>query len=175
MQGSNVNYRILLLFFALGLSIYSYAGNKKIYAWKDKNGVLVFSDTPRSGAHEIKLSSQDLTLSETDKHPPGSPQPTHPNRFQIMISSPTHNQTVRENTGSVYVTSRITPRFEAGFTIQLFLNGNAYGPASDLSTFAIRDVENGAHTLYLKLYNKQNQAIAISQPSTFVMQRKAVN
>ena len=87
MQGSNVNYRILLLFFALGLSIYSYAGNDKIYAWKDKNGVLVFSDTPRSGAHEIKLNSQDLTLSDTDKHTPDSLQPTRLNRFQIMISA----------------------------------------------------------------------------------------
>ncbi|WP_338362889.1 DUF4124 domain-containing protein [uncultured Pseudoalteromonas sp.] len=168
-------YRILLLFFALGLSIYSYAGEKKIYAWKDRNGVLVFSDTPRNGAHEINLSNQSISLSDANKHTPNSAQPTQLNRFQIMISSPIHNQTIQENTGSVYVTSRITPRFEAGFTIQLFLNGAPYGTTSDLSTFAIRDVESGVHTLYLKLYNKQNQAIAISKPSTFVMQRKTVN
>lgn len=175
MQGSKVNYRIFILFIALGLSIYSYAGNKKIYAWKDKNGVLVFSDTPHNGATEIKLSSQDLTMSEAGSHAPDSPPPTHPNTFQIMISSPTHNQIIRENTGSVYVASRITPRFEVGFTIQLFIDGKPYGPADNLSTFAIRDVESGAHTLYLKLYNKQNQAIAISQPSTFIMQRKEIN
>nr|WP_306290738.1 DUF4124 domain-containing protein [Pseudoalteromonas sp. H100] len=61
-----MNSKILLLMITLGLSNYGYAGEKRIYAWKDQNGVLVFSDTPRKGATEVKLSSQSLTMPAKD-------------------------------------------------------------------------------------------------------------
>jgi|TARA_R110002012_G_scaffold94707_2_gene229343 hypothetical protein len=175
MQGCRVNNKILLLLIALGLSNYGYAGETKIYAWKDKNGVLVFSDTPHKGAKEVKLTSQDLNMPATNTDIfDEQPQPQQA-AFSIAISSPDHNQTIRENTGTVYVTSRIKPRFETGFTIQLFIDGKAHGPASDSSTFAIRDVERGEHTLQLKLFNSKNQVIAISEPCIFFMHRKGLN
>jgi len=175
MQGCRVNNKILLLLIALGLSNYSYAGEKKIYAWKDKNGVLVFSDTPHKGATEVKLTSQNLNMPAPSNDVFNEPTEPQQAAFKIAISSPEHNQTIRENTGSVYVTSRITPRFESGFTIQLFIDGKANGPASDSSTFAIRDVERGEHTLQLKLFNSKNQIIAVSQPCIFSMHRKGLN
>ncbi|GAA58854.1 hypothetical protein P20652_0713 [Pseudoalteromonas sp. BSi20652] len=167
-----MNNKILLLIIALGLSNYGYAGESKIYAWKDKNGVLVFSDTPHKGATEIKLTSQDLNIPAANTDIFAEKTQSQQAAFNIAISSPEHNQTIRENTGSVYVTSRITPRFETGFTIQLFIDGKAHGPAINSSTFAIRDVERGEHTLQLKLFNSKNQIIATSQPCIFFMHRK---
>lgn len=167
--------KILLLIITLGLSNYGYAGEKKIYAWTDKNGILVFSDTPHKGAKEVKLISQSLNIPVTNTDTfDEQPQPQQA-VFSIAISSPDHNQTIRENTGSVYVTSRIKPRFETGFTIQLFIDGKAYGPASDSSTFAMRDVERGQHTLQLKLFNNKGKIIAISEPCIFFMHRKELN
>ena len=96
-------------------------------------------------------------------------------KFKISITSPEPNQTIRENTGSVYVSTQIAPRFEAGFTIGLFLNGIAIGEPSDTTTLALRDVERGQHTLQVKLYNKQNQVIATSPESVFFMHRKGLN
>jgi hypothetical protein len=175
MQGSSVNNKILLLIIALGLSNYSYASETKIYAWKDKNGILVFSDTPHIGAKEVKLTSQDLTMPATNTDILNEQVHSQKAAFNIAISSPEHNQTIRENTGTVYVTSRIMPRFESGFKIQLFINGKENGPASDSSTFAIRDVERGEHTLQVKLFNSKNQIIAVSQPSIFFMHRKGLS
>ncbi|GAB0111073.1 DUF4124 domain-containing protein [Pseudoalteromonas distincta] len=170
-----MNNKILLLLIALGLSNYGSAGEKKIYAWKDKNGVLVFSDTPHKGATEVKLTSQSLNMPATSTDVFDEPTQPQQAAFRIAISSPEHNQTIRENTGSVYVMSRITPRFESGFTIQLFIDGKANGPASDSSTFAIRDLGRGEHTLQLKLFNRKNQIIAVSQPCIFFMHRKGLN
>ncbi len=175
MQGRRVNSKILLLLIASLLSAYSYASEKKIYTWKDKNGVLVFSDTPRSGAKEVKLTSQDLNMPATNTDILNTPTPPAAAAFSIAISAPEHNQTVRENTGSVYVTTRITPRFEQDFTIVLFVNGTSYGPPSDSSTFALRDVARGEHVLQAKLYNKNNQVIAVSPKSIFFMHRKGLN
>ena len=175
MQGSSMVRKVLLLLITLFLSINSQATDKKIYAWKDKNGVLVFSDTPKPGAKEIKLTSQHLNMPATNTDILDTVPAKAPVKFSINISSPEPNQTIRENTGSVYVSTRISPRFEAGFTIELFLNGTAIGPPSDTTTFALRDIERGQHTLQVKLYNKQNQVIATSTESVFFMHRKGLN
>lgn len=175
MQGSRVDSKILLFAIASLLSVYSYAGETKIYAWKDKGGVLVFSDTPLAGAKEIRLTSQDLTIPTADTNALNNQAQTQAITFNIRISSPENQQTIRENTGSVYVTTRVTPRFEKDFTIELFFDGKSQGPASGTSTFALRDVERGEHMLQVKLYNKHKQAIAISPPSIFYMHRKGLS
>jgi hypothetical protein len=173
MQGSRVDSKILLFVITLFVSFYSYAGEKKIYAWKDEGGVLVFSDTPLAGAKEIRLTSQDLTIPTTQADI--ADNQAQAITFNIRISSPENQQTIRENTGSVYVTTRVTPRFEKDFTIELFFDGVSQGPASEMSTFALRNVERGEHMLQVKLYNQQNQAIAISPPSIFYMHRKGLS
>lgn len=174
MQGCWVNNNILLLIIALGLSDYCYAGETKIYVWKDKNGVLVFSDTPHSGAKEVKLTSQNLTMPATNTDILNEQTQPQKTMFNITISSPEHNQTIHENTGTVYVTSQITPRFESGFTIQLFIDGKANGPASNDSTFAVKNVQRGEHSLQLKLFNNKNKIIALSEPCIFFMRRKGL-
>lgn len=175
MQDSWMVGKILLLLIALMLSLNSHASDKKIYAWKDKNGVLVFSDTPQPGAKEVKLTSQHLSMPATNTDILDTAPTKTAVKFSISISSPEPNQTIRENTGSVYVSTRIAPRFEAGFTIGLFLDGVAIGAPSDTTTLALRDVERGQHTLQVKLYNKQNQVIATSPESVFFMHRKGLN
>lgn len=175
MQDSWMVGKILLLLIALMLSLNSHASDKKIYAWKDKNGVLVFSDTPQPGAKEVKLTSQHLSMPATNTDILDTSPTKTAVKFKISITSPEPNQTIRENTGSVYVSTRIAPRFEAGFTIGLFLNGVAIGEPSDTTTLALRDVERGQHTLQVKLYNKQNQVIATSAESVFFMHRKGLN
>ena len=169
-----MNNYILLLTITLGLSNYGYAAEKKIYAWEDKNGVLVFSDTPHKGVTEVKLTSQHLTMPATNTDILNNQPQPQKTAFNIAILSPEHNQTIHENTGTVYVTSRITPRFESGLTIQLFVDGQTHGPASHDSTFAIKDVERGEHTLQVKLLNNKNQIIAVSQPYVFFMRRKGL-
>jgi|TARA_B100001059_G_scaffold124580_1_gene124558 hypothetical protein len=175
MQGGRMVGKVLLLLIALVLSVNSHASNKKIYAWKDKNGVLVFSDTPQPGAKEVKLTSQHLNMPATNTDILDTSPTKTAVKFKISITSPEPNQTIRENTGSVYVSTQIAPRFEAGFTIGLFLNGIAIGEPSDTTTLALRDVERGQHTLQVKLYNKQNQVIATSPESVFFMHRKGLN
>ena len=167
--------KALLLLTTLILSINSYANDKKIYTWKDKNGVLVFSDTPKPGATEVKLTSQYLNMPATNTDILDTSATKKAVKFSINITSPEPNQTIRENTGSVYVSTRIAPRFEAGFTIGLFLNGVAVDKPSDATTQALRNVERGQHTLQVKLYNKQNQVIATSPDRVFFMHRKGLN
>jgi len=171
MVGGRVKITIFLLVIMSLVSFFSYSGEKKIYAWKDKNGVLVFSDTPKSGAKEVKLTTQNLTMPAVDTGVLNEPDLPKAINYKIVIASPADEATVRENTGSVYVTSRITPRFENGFKIQLFVDGSPFAKPSNTSTFALRDVNRGEHTLQVKLFDSQGNNIASSSSSTFFMHR----
>lgn len=165
--------KILVLLTAVLFSFYGYTGDKKIYTWKDKNGAVVFSDTPKVGAQEVKLTSQILSMPTTDTSILDKPKPAATKRFKIVIASPANEETVRENTGSIYVTSRISPRFENGFKIQLFVDGVAHAEPSNTSTFALRNVDRGEHSLQVKLYDSEGKILSVSPTSVFFMHRKS--
>ncbi|QMW14732.1 DUF4124 domain-containing protein [Pseudoalteromonas sp. MT33b] len=174
MQGRRVKRTTLLVFLLLSVSFFSYGTTKKVYSWKDKNGVLVFSDTPRPGATEVKLNTPNLTMPATDTSILDNTASATPVNFKIAISSPEDQATVRENSGSVYVTTRVIPRFATGFKVQLFVNGAPHGEPSNSSTFALRGVNRGEHTLQAKLFNANNKLVSVSPVSTFYMHRASV-
>lgn len=167
--------KFIILLIAFLLSISSFAAEKTIYAWKDKNGVLVFSDTPRKGAIEVKPSSQHFIVPSSNADNLTRENQLEKATFNIDISSPTNNQIIQENTGTIYITSFVTPSFKTGFTIQLFINDKASGPAINSSTFALKNIPSGDHVLQLKLFDDKNQLIAISEPRIFHMRRKTDN
>ena len=175
MQGCRVKSTTLLVLSLIFISFFGYSAAQKVYSWKDKNGVLVFSDTPRPGAIEVKINTQNLTMPATDTSilDRGAPNTT-PIKFKVSISSPKNEATVRENTGSVYVTARISPRFETGFKVQLLLDGTPHSEPSNSTTFALREVNRGEHTLQAKLYDANNKLVSVSPISTFFMHRASV-
>lgn len=164
----------LLVLIFIAASVYAESEVKKVYSWKDKNGVLVFSDSPRPGATEVKMNTQNLTMPATDTSILNSAPSATPVKFKVSISSPANEATVRENTGSVYVTARISPRFETGFKVQLLFDGTPHGAPSNSTTFALREVNRGEHTLQAKLYNANNKLVSVSPISTFFMHRASV-
>ena len=164
----------LLVLIFIAASVYAESEVKKVYSWKDKNGVLVFSDSPRPGATEVKMNTQNLTMPATDTSILNSAPSATPVKFKVSISSPANEATVRENTGSVYVTARISPRFETEFKVQLLFDGTPHGAPSNSTTFALREVNRGEHTLQAKLYNANNKLVSVSPISTFFMHRASV-
>ncbi|KTF13974.1 DUF4124 domain-containing protein [Pseudoalteromonas sp. H105] len=173
MQGYKVKVTIFGLLIITLFSLYNHAGEKKIYSWKDKNGVLVFSDTPKPGAIEVKLTSQVLSMPTTDTRILNETKPTTIKPFKIEIASPENEQTVRENSGSVYVNTRVLPRFESDFKVQLFVDGIAHAKPSETNTFALRNVDRGEHSLQVKLFDPKGKLIAVSPISIFFMHRQS--
>ena len=174
MQGCRVKSTTLLVLSLIFISFFGYSAAQKVYSWKDKNGVLVFSDTPRPGATEVKMNTQNLTMPATDTSILDSAPSATPVKFKVSIASPANEATVRENTGSVYVTARISPRFENGFKVQLLFDGSAHGAPSNSTTFALREVERGEHTIQAKLYDANNKLVSVSPVSTFFMHRTSI-
>lgn len=154
----------------------SYAdAEPKIYRWKDKNGNWVYSDIAQKGAQEMKLNRNTLTMPSVDTQVLTPKVKADPIQYQATITTPEHEQTIRDNSGSVHVAGRIEPRFSQGLSVQLFVNGKATGPKQTTTQFALRNLYRGEHTLVLKAFNNKGQLVAQSEPVTFFLHRNSIN
>ncbi|WP_394227628.1 DUF4124 domain-containing protein [Pseudoalteromonas spongiae] len=161
-----------LLIFIMLLPVTNLAA-KEIYMWRDENGVLVFSDTKRPGAKVISLADDKATsMKKADTSI--FDKPDDPNKkieYGVEIVSPSHEETIRDNTGSLHVSIRITPSFNPKYKVQLLFNGKRNTPPQSKSVFVMRNVDRGAHTIQAQLFDEKGNAVATSEQITFFMHR----
>nr|KJZ09202.1 hypothetical protein TW77_10235 [Pseudoalteromonas rubra] len=152
----------------------SAVSDQKVYRWKDKNGNWVYSDVPKKGSEKVKLSTNMLTMPATDTSIL-TPNPTTPAvTYKAKITAPSDQQTLRENSGSVYVSGLVTPRFANGFQVQLLLDGKPAGPKQTSASFALRDVPRGEHKLQMKVFDDKGMLVAQSAVTTFFLHRASL-
>ncbi|MBE0369773.1 DUF4124 domain-containing protein [Pseudoalteromonas aurantia] len=151
----------------------SVLADSKVYRWKDEQGNWVFSDVPRQGAQEIQLN-KSMTMPAVDTSILNTQASQKAIEYTASITSPNHEQTLRENTGTIYVTGQIQPSFSNGLKVQLTLDGKATGPMQTSTTFVLHNVPRGEHSLLLRLYNEQGKVLAQSDPTTFYLHRKSI-
>lgn len=169
--------RLLWLIFILQLFVLFpatvSAQEKKIYVSRDANGVLVFSDSPLPGSEEVSFKVKPNLMEASEIKFPEKKAPT-PETYNVEILQPEHQGTVRDNTGSVYISGRITPRFQRGFRVRLLLNGTPHGDPKSSTAFVLRDIDRGEHTLQLELLDQSGKLIAASQITTFYLHRASL-
>ncbi|MBE0355289.1 DUF4124 domain-containing protein [Pseudoalteromonas phenolica O-BC30] len=145
----------------------------KIYRWKDKNGNWVYSDTPKKGAQQVKLNKPLVMPSINTEHLNAN-NTKKTISYQANITSPSHEQTIRENTGTVYVTGQVMPSFQRGFTVQLFHNGTATGERQSSTSFVLKALSRGEHKIQMAVFNPQGKKVATSQESIFFLHKARV-
>ena len=146
---------------------------KKIYVTRDANGVLVFSDSPQADAEEVNLSSRANMMEATDPTLPARKPPAK-EPFKVEIVQPEDQGTVRDNTGSVYVSGKISPMFQRGLRVRLLIDGKAQAEPQNNAVFILRDVERGEHKLQMELFDQSGKLIATSPVTTFYLHRASV-
>ena len=168
------HYLLLLTLIITLLSCNVFAASTKIYVWRSDDGVLVFSDSPKPGAEEVDVREPNTASSVDTSMLDLTPQVIKDD-YQVEINQPKENATIRDNTGSVYVTGSIKPIFKQGLTIQLYLDNKPYEKPQPHSMFVLRDIDRGEHIIKMKLLNEKGKVIASSNPITFYMNRASVN
>lgn len=147
--------------------------NKKVFVNRDANGVLVFSDSPQPGAEELTLSTRANIMAATDPTLPVRKAPVA-EPFKVEIVQPEEQGTVRDNTGSVYVSGKISPMFVRGLRVRLLLDGKPQGEPQNNAVFILRDVYRGEHKLQMELFDQSGKLIATSPETTFYLHRTSV-
>ena len=167
--------RFCLFFILLTQAIAVFAGSAKVYVWRNEQGVLVFSDSPKPGAEEVDVKEPNTVKSSIDTSILDIKPKVIDNNYQVEIFQPENNATVRDNTGSAYVSGRIKPVFKRGLRIQLYLDDEPYQKPQTHSRFVLRDIDRGEHKIKMALLDDKGKVIATSSPVTFYMHRVSVN
>ena len=165
---------MILIIIAVVTSFPTSATSTKIYVWRNADGVLVYSDSPKPGAEEVEVKESNNISSSIDTSILDINPKAIEEKYQVEISQPANNATIRDNTGSVYVSGRIKPIFKQGLKIQLLLDNQPYEKPQSHSMFVLRNIERGEHQLKMDLINDKGKVIASSQSITFYMHRASV-
>jgi len=158
------------------LSFQLLAASAKIYVWRNEQGVLVFSDSPKPGAEEIKVNPQNTMVSSSINTYALDITPQKISEvYNVEISQPENKATIRDNRGSVYIAGLVKPLFKKGLTIQLYLDGKKYKKPQSRAIYILRNIDRGEHHIKLALFNNKGKEIASSKEITFYMHRTSVN
>jgi hypothetical protein len=150
------------------------ATSTKVYVWRNADGVLVYSDSPKPGAEEVEVKESNKMSSSIDTSILDINPKAIEEKYQVEVTQPANNATIRDNTGSVYVSGRIKPIFKQGLKIQLLLDNQPYEKPQSHSMFVLRNIERGEHQLKMDLINDKGKVIASSESITFYMHRASV-
>jgi len=146
----------------------------KVYSWRDADGVLVFSDTPKLGAKEIKIEEAALFTSTINSAVLNLKSKGSNQKYQINITQPANHSTFRDNNGLVEVEGTMNLPFNHKHEIILSLDGKISQKSHSSTSFTLRNIERGEHTIKMDLINEKGKVIASSSPITFYMHRSSV-
>ncbi|MDX2366904.1 MAG: DUF4124 domain-containing protein [Colwellia sp.] len=168
---------LLLVLLTLSIAAPVYSSSAKIYVWRNETGVLVYSDTPRAGAEEVETKKGNVIKSSTNIETQTLDIETKKiaEEYQVEINHPKDNSTIRDNTGSVYISGSIKPIFKRGLKIQLILDEKPHLTPQTHTMFSLHNINRGEHQIKMAVLNEKGKVIASSKAITFYMHRVSVN
>ena len=151
----------------------TYAQTLQIYKWTDANGSVHFSDKPHEGAEQIKLpkvQTYSAPKVETAEKPSNSVTDIESRQYEkISIAQPEDQVTIRNTEGYVSVILELKPKLIDGDKVQMILDGSPIGVPEASTTFTLRDINRGSHTLVAKVLDINSKVIATSELVTIYM------
>lgn len=144
--------------------------DKPVFVTVDKNNVPVFSDNPVPGASQLQLKEGNRMLAVTPTEISQRSIDQTP-KFEVSITKPEQEGTVRENSGTVYVSGQVKPLFAQGLRVRLYLDGQAVAGPSSNANFILHNIDRGEHQLMLELSDQNGKVIATSAVTTFFLHR----
>ncbi|MDO6685458.1 MULTISPECIES: DUF4124 domain-containing protein [unclassified Agarivorans] len=160
------------IIFFISFGLVSVQAADTIYQWVDENGITHFSDRPQVGATELQV---DVAPPATDG-PLATPRTPlkkkqKPVKYQVQITSPSHEQTIRDNEGKISITATTTPLPLNSMGYKLVLDGVPQGQITKMGSFNLTNIDRGAHTIHVQLVDDSGKEIASSKPITVFLHR----
>lgn len=168
----------MLMLIGLLLVPVAEATKKKIYVWRNADGVLVFSDSPQPDVKSdtVDVNSTPNIVKSVDTAILENKSPsTKDEKLSVSILKPVQEETIRDNSGSVYISGAIKPAFKRGLSVVLKLDDKKVKGPQKSAVFILRNVDRGAHKVQLEVWNSSGKVIAVSEPVTFFLHRGSVN
>ena len=138
----------------------------------------MFSDSPQPNVKTdtVDINSTPNIVSSVDtailENKPPSAEET---QLKVQIIKPSNEQTIRDNSGSVYISGVVKPSFKRGLSVVLKMDDKKVKGPQTSAVFILRNVDRGAHKVQLEVWNSSGKVIAVSDPVTFFLHRGSVN
>lgn len=169
--------RTLLLLTLLLLTAFAQA---TIYKWVDKDGKVHYSDSPMENAQAVELkenTQNQIKLPPVVVRESGSkqPDPVDMPSYQMRISSPSEEETIRDNNGNITIIGSISPDLASNHVLVLLMDGKVIGPAQTTAVFNLENVDRGEHIFEIKALAQNGKQLASTPPRTVFLHRARVN
>ncbi|MCF5706998.1 DUF4124 domain-containing protein [Pseudomonas syringae] len=153
----------------------------QIYKYTDANGNTAFSNEPPNGVKteivelpplnsvESRPSRPILNNAPPVVEPQTQTQPQNAYSTLELTDLPT-DEALRANNGSFIIGVNIQPRLQTAHSLQLLLDGNLYGQASNLPRFQVMNIDRGEHSFAVVVKDGE-RIIQQSETITLTVQR----
>ena len=158
------------------------SANAEVYRWHDEQGRVVYSDEYVPGAELVDVSDlptytpTPILQPVVDLEKDDSTEEELVPDYQLSITSPEHDQTVRANDGNLDVTIELTPDLDnekRGDQLIVLVDGQQQGSAISEINFKLTNIDRGTHTLTVSVVDSDGRILKISKAVTFHLQRHA--
>ena len=173
--------RYYLFFMHLVLLLPSERALASIYQEKNNGGV-VFTDQPTSSNAELLITTPTSVVESVSAQPSASANQSQPapvvknvayTAFNLI--APTNGQTI-QNQPQLTATFDVKPALQPGDSIQLYLDGQAWGPAQASPQITMTSPNRGTHSFAAKLIDSKQTILREVGPVTiYVHQQSALN
>lgn len=150
-----------------------------VWKWRDADGVVHYSDQPVPGAEQVNIQSSSTYTSIPAAASPGASsqiQPVAvPGYINVEIWKPSAQETIANTGGLVGIGVRVEPGLAQGHRLALYMDGRLVPgfPAQGME-YELTEVDRGAHTLVLAVFDTQGKQVITSSPVEFYVQQPSV-
>lgn len=137
-----------------------------VYKTVDKDGNIIFTDTPgeESDPEAVELQEPNtVPATPVQKQYPSNNQ-GRTNNYKISIASPTEGQRFPNRLAGLTVSVKVKPRLAPGFKVRLILNGEKHSVGGE--QFVVDQLPQGQSTLQVQLLDKNKRVVDTSSAVT---------
>ena len=164
-------YILIVLFISLAVSA-------EVYRSVDKQGNVIFSDTPTDNAVKIELQESyvytpPVIVDLDDDKPAPPPVESEVPNYALMITAPSQDEAIRENAGNVTISSTIMPELntERGDRLIFTLDGKLKSTVQDSTSYTFTNIDRGSHIAVVSVVDKTGKVLKSSKSILFHLQR----
>jgi len=139
-----------------------------IYKTHDKNGNVVYTDSPKShDAEKVQLKEINTTPSITpdaNATPPQRRNNIDSTQYEIRIISPKSDVTIPPGQRDLAIAVQVNPELGNEHLLVYFMDGELL-EESQMNNIVVKDAPRGSHTLVVEAINSNGQSLGISAPT----------
>ncbi|MEG3766195.1 DUF4124 domain-containing protein [Alteromonas sp. 14N.309.X.WAT.G.H12] len=161
--------RLLLLWFVSSL-----LSAQTIYKIVKPDGTVLYTDTPQEGAEPVVLDSNTQNVAApTPTQKPLQSQQTKKQKviYEVSITSPEPEATVRNNLGTVIIKATASPTYKGRYQLT-FDDQTNWTNSSGI--FKLSDIDRGAHSYRVDLIDNKGKTLASSPQQTLYLHHASV-